>query len=61
MMEQDIKNQAQRVKRIRDYENKLKQKRIQLTNEEQEREAQRIKHIRDYENKLKQKRIQLTN
>ena len=25
MMEQDIKNQAQRVKRIRDYENKLKQ------------------------------------
>ena len=57
MMEQDII----RIKGIRDYENKLKQKRIQLTKEDTENEAQRIKRIRDYENKLKQERIHLNN
>ena len=41
-------NEAERVKRIRDYENKLKQKRIHLINEE--------KGI-NYERKLKQNRI----
>jgi len=58
--------EKKRVKRIRDYENGLKQKRIQLTNEEEENKenkaAEKLQSLfRGHKGRKEAKRIQLTN